>query len=305
MTTTIENPSASSAGVDKRTGDPHLSFGGVLNSEWIKLRTLRSTFWCYVIIVALTVLLGLLIAGTIQAPTTTLSHDAQQSTWMSAATLGIAFSQLVVGVLGALMITGEYGTGMIRSTFAAVPKRLPAMFAKAIVFGVVTFLVSFVALVAAAFATAPLLVSKGVTADFGDPDVWLTLVGGAGYLALIGLIALAIGLLIRSSAGGIAAALGLLLVVPVVFSLVARLAQADWATNVAAFLPSNAGAKLYAYPTDAVAATVTQGPGAGAAAATSTSSTIDLTSWQGLLVLLGWFAVTFVVGLVVLKRRDA
>jgi ABC-2 type transport system permease protein len=300
MTTTLEGISRQASTSARHV---RLTFSGVLNSEWIKLRTLRSTFWCYVIVVALTVLLGLLIAGTIQAPDAELSHDAQQSTWMSAATLGINFSQLVIGVLGALLITGEYGTGMIRSTFAAVPRRLPAMFAKAIVFGVVTFVVALVGLVAAALVTAPLLAGKGVTADFGDPDVWLTLLGGAAYLTFIGLIAFAIGLLIRSSAGGIAAALGLVLVVPVIFNLLVAIAQAQWAANVATFLPSNAGGKLYAYPADVVA-TTTAGSRPGLAAPT-TISDVDLSNWQGLLVLVAWFAVIFVVGLVVLKRRDA
>lgn len=281
---------------------PRLTFIGVLNSEWIKLRSLRSTLWCYVIVVALTVLLGLLAASTISEPATALSHDGQQSTWMSAATLGVTFSQLVVGVLGALVITGEYGTGMIRSTFAAVPKRLPAIFAKAIVFGVVTFVVSFIALLGGALASAPLLAGKGITPDFGDPEVWRVLLGGAGYLTLVGLLSLAIGLLIRNSAGGIAAALGLLLVVPVIFGLLAGLAKADWASNIGAFLPSSAGSKLYAYPSDAVAATVPSGPRGGELAA---SSGIDLTTWQGLLVLIAWFVVTFLVGLVILKRRDA
>jgi ABC-2 type transport system permease protein len=277
-----------------------LTFLGVLNSEWIKLRTLRSTFWCYVIIVALTVLLGLLFASVNQGSATDLPHDVQQSTWMSASTLGINFSQLVVGVLGALVITGEYGTGMIRSTFTAVPRRLPAIFAKAIVFGVVTFLVSLVGLVGAALATAPILAGTGVTADFGDPEVWLTLVGGAGYLALIGLIALAIGLLLRSSAAGIAAALGLVLVVPVIFNLLAGLAKAQWAADVGSFLPSNAGGKLFTYPAEAPTSVDGSGPGP-----VGVASSIDLTNWQALLVLAGWFAVTFVVGLIVLKRRDA
>jgi ABC-2 type transport system permease protein len=286
------------------TTTTRLTFRGVLNSEWIKLRTVRSTLWCYVIIVALTVLLGMLFASVRQGTATDLPYDVQQSTWMSAATLGINFSQLVVGVLGALVITGEYGTGMIRSTFTAVPRRLPAMFAKAIVFGVVTFVVSFIGLLGAALATAPLLAGSGVTADFGDPDVWLTLVGGAGYLALIGLIALAIGLLLRNSAAGIAAALGLVLVVPVIFNLLAGLAQAQWAADIGTFLPNNAGSKLFTYPVADAPSLDGSGPGPGPTAG-GVTSTIDLTNWQALLVLVGWFAVTFAAGLIVLKRRDA
>ncbi|HEY4152494.1 MAG TPA: ABC transporter permease [Pseudolysinimonas sp.] len=285
-----------------------LTFGGVLRSEWIKLRTLRSTLWCYVIIVVLTIGLGLLIAGALPAPAAgapTPSHDIQQSTWVTVTTLGISFAQLVSAVLGALVITGEYGTGMIRSTFAAVPTRLPAIIAKALVFGVTTFVVALVALVATALLTAPLLPGKDITPDFGDGNVWLALVGGAGYIALIGLLALGIGLIIRSSAGGIAASLGLVLVVPTILQVLGRVTQADWPTNIAAFLPSSAGGKLYAYP-GAVAETIAPTrPGAAGAAAATATNTITLDSWQGLLVLVGWVVVAFVIGSVLVKRRDA
>jgi len=281
-----------------------LSFGGVMRSEWIKLRSLRSTLWCYLIIVLLTVGLGLLIAGSLQDPASgakAATHDVQQSTWVTVATLGIAFAQLVSAVLGALVITGEYGTGMIRSTFAAVPKRLPAIVAKALVFGVTSFIVALVGLVITAVVTAPLLPAKGITPDFGDGKVWLALVGGAGYIALIGLLALGIGLIIRSSAGGIAAALGLVLVVPLILQILSRVTRADWPANIAAFLPSNAGGKLYEYQ-GAVAESLAPGrPGAAASAA----NTITLDSWQALLVLLGWVVAAMVVGAILVKRRDA
>jgi ABC-2 type transport system permease protein len=281
------------------TTSSRLTFGGVLNSEWIKLRTLRSTFWCYLIAVVLTILLGLLIASVLKSSGTPLSHDQQQSAWVSAATLGIAFAQLVVAVLGALVVTGEYSTGMIRSTFAAVPRRWPAIVAKVIVFGVTTFVVTLVSLVLTALVTAPVLSGQDIHADWGDGTVWLSLIGGAGYLALIGVISLAIGLLLRNSAAGIATSLGLVLVLPIIFNLLVGLAKADWAANISAFLPSNAGAKLYAYPVAAV-------PSIGQSRAPATTvATIDLTNWQALLVLLGWFAVAFVAGLFLLKRRDA
>jgi ABC-2 type transport system permease protein len=283
----------------RRSQGGNLTFGRILNSEWIKLRTLRSTVWCYVIIVALTVLLGLLIAVAQRESATALTHDAQQAAWLQSATLGINFSQLVVGVLGALVITGEYSTGMIRSTFAAVPARIPAILAKALVFGVSTFVISFVGLLGAALVTAPILSGKGITADFGDGAVWLALLGGAAYLALIGLIALGIGLVIRSSAGGIAAALGLVLVVPIIFQVLAGVTSAKWPSDVAAFLPSQAGGKLFAYPSGTVTTTLR-----GQAAA-ATSAGIDLSSWQALLVLAGWVLVVLVVGCVLLKRRDA
>ncbi|MEO6532255.1 MAG: ABC transporter permease [Pseudolysinimonas sp.] len=278
-----------------------LSFGGVLRSEWIKLRSLRSTLWCYLIIVLLTVGLGLLIAGSLPDPASgakAATHDVQQSTWVTVATLGIAFAQLVSAVLGALVITGEYGTGMIRSTFAAVPKRLPAIVAKALVFGVTSFIVALVGLVITALVSAPLLPAKGITPDFGDGKVWLALVGGAGYIALIGLI-------IRSSAGGIAAALGLVLVIPLILQILSRVTRADWPANVAAFLPSNAGGKLYEYQGAVAESLAPSRPGAAASAAASAANTITLDSWQALLVLLGWVVAAMVIGAILVKRRDA
>ena len=285
-----------------------LTFGGVLRSEWIKLRSLRSTLWCYLIIVVLTIGLGLLIAGALPAPTTgtpTPSHDVQQSTWVTVSTLGIGFAQLVSAVLGALVITGEYGTGMIRSTFAAVPKRLPAIVAKALVFAVTTFVVALVGLVITALAAAPLLPAKGITPDFGDGKVWLALVGGAGYVALIGLLAFGIGLIIRGSAGGIAAALGLVLVVPTILQILATVTRAVWPANIAAFLPSSAGGKLYAYQGAAAESLAPGRPGGATSAAAAAADTIVLDSWQALLVVLGWVLVALAIGAILLKRRDA
>ena len=274
--------------IPARTGSG-LTFGGTLRSEWIKLRSLRSTLWCYLLIVLVTIGFGFLLASVFDTGGAPAPVASQQAIWVQVATLGINFSQLIVAVLGALVITGEYGTGMIRSTFAAVPKRIPALIAKVLVFGVTTFVVSFVAVAGTAALTAPLLPAHGVNPDFGDPDVWLAFVGGAGYLALIGGLSLAIGTIIRSSAGGIAAALGLILVLPVILQILAGITQTTWPLNTLAFLPSQAGAQMFAYPTGAPVP----------------PDTVVLDPWQGLLVLFGWFAVTFVVGAVLVKRRDA
>ena len=274
-----------------------LSFAGVVRSEWIKLRSLRSTFWCYLIVVVLTIGLAALVASAIPtdgavgarpgAPAATpASPDA---TWLTVSTIGVTFGQLVVAVLGALVITGEYGTGMIRSTFAAVPRRLPALAAKALVFGVVTFVLTLVALLVGALLAAPILDGRGIHPDLGDSSVWWALVGAAAYLTLLGILAMAIGLIIRASAGAIATALGLVLVVPIIFNLLATLTQADWVQNVSAFLPSAAGGRAYAFQ----------------AVGGVTDGVLKLDGGQGLLVLAAWCVVAAVVGAVMVKRRDA
>jgi ABC-2 type transport system permease protein len=267
-----------------------VSFGGVLRSEWIKLTTLRSTVWCYIIIVVLTIGLGLLLASTFTSDTP-LSPENRQVIWTQAATLSIGFSQLVAAVLGALMITGEYGTGMIRSTLTAVPARIPALVAKALVFGVSTFVVSAVSIIASALLAMPVLTARGFDIDPGDGQVWWSLFGGAGYIALIGVLALAIGALIRNSAGGIAAALGLILVVPTIVQIFAGITKAVWVTNLGTFLPNAAGERMYTYITS-VAPPVA-------------ADTIVLDPWQGFLVVLAWVAVLFALAAVLLKRRDA
>ena len=266
-----------------------LSFGGILRSEWIKLRSLRSTAWCYAIVIAVTIGLGALYSLNTQGQG--LTADDIRGLAVGSSTLGVNFAQLVIAVLGALMITGEYGTGMIRSTLAAVPKRVPALIAKCLVFGVATFVVSAIALAGTAVASWLVLSNNGIHADFFDGRVLLPLLGAAGYLALIGVLSLALGAIIRSSAGGIAVALGLILVAPLILRILASVTRAVWPVNVSAFLPNSAGGLLWAY---------TSGPTAPAP-----SGYIVLTTLQGGLILGAWVVVALVIAAILLKRRDA
>ncbi|CAN5389469.1 ABC transporter permease [soil metagenome] len=288
MTTTITPRVATGSG---------LSFGGILNSEWIKLRTLRSTIWCFGIIILLTIGFGILLAFAIGGQSTSSgTAEARQSLLVQVSTVSIGFSQLVAAVLGALVITGEYGTGMIRSTLTAVPKRIPALAAKVIVFGLLAFIVEFVSLAITAAIGASILAGNDLSTDLGDGKLWLALLGGAGYIALVGLLALSLGTIIRNSAGGIAAALGLVLVLPTVVQIFAAVTQAKWAQNISAFLPSEAGAKMYSYAGSTASAAAVNSP---------TSGVIVLEPWQGFLVLVAWVVVLFAIAATLLKRRDA
>lgn len=271
-----------------------VTFGGVLRSEWIKLRSLRSTFWCAVIIVVLDVALSPLLLAVLPAGQLP-SGRALTSLVISAIATGTGLTSLVAAVLGALTITGEFGTGMIRSTFAAVPKRLPALAAKAIV---LTLLLFVVAVVAVALSTAVVLAQaagRGLHLTL-DAPFWVALVADAGYLALIGLMAVALGAIIRNTAGGIATLVGIVFVIPTIVNTVAALAQITWVQNVGEFLPSTAGSRMYSYPT---------GSGLDAAVRPTTSGAILLEPWQGLLVLLGWIVVLWIVASVLVRRRDA
>jgi ABC-2 type transport system permease protein len=260
--------------------DARLRFTGVLRSEWIKLTTLRSTIWAYAILVLVQIGMGVVFVlasdgfgGGAGGPG---ASEAANQTAVLPATLGIMLGQLVISVLGVLVISGEYGTGQIRSSLTAVPKRLPVLWAKALVFGVTSFVVGLVAVFAAYAVTWPMLDARGVTSDITDPSLWGSLVGGAGYLALIGLLAYFLGAVPRHTAGGIAAALGLLLVVPTVLSFI----QAEWVTVIGQWLPGVVGQSLF-------------------------FGSEIFEPWQAVLVMLGWIAVVAIPAAILLKRRDA
>lgn len=298
MTTTTQTQLRPTPGASPLDGI-RLSFGGLLRSEWIKLRSLRSTMWCLGIVIVLAVGLAGLAAGLIHLdnPSGTavgqaLSAEQAESYLVSASTIGIAFTQLAVAVLGVLVISGEYATGMIRSTYTADPRRLGAFFAKFLVLAVVVFVVGVISIGASALLANSIFHARGVDADLASSTVLLPMLGGAAYLTLIAMLAFALGAIIRSSAGGIATALGVLLVLPVIGNLAYSLTQAKWIANAATFLPSSAGDRLYAYvPEHAVQATTTGG-------------LITLNAWQGGLVAVAWVAVALVVGAILTKRRD-
>ena len=278
--------------------DARLTFGGILRSEWIKLFSLRSTVWCYVIMVVLTIGLSLLLSGLSGVGADDglggqLSDESVQASWLQTAAVGTNFAQLVIAVLGALVITGEYGTGMIRSTFAAVPGRIAALVGKIVVFGVVTFVVSFASLVVSALLAVPLLAANGFDVDVADPAVWLGLVGAAAFVTLIGLMSLGIGTIIRNTAGAIAAALGLLLVLPTILQIFGAVTQINWLFDAAAFLPSSAGSALTGYPTEPIDYPA------------GVFVPLTLQPLEALLVLAVWVVVPLILGAVLLKRRDS
>jgi ABC-2 type transport system permease protein len=269
----------------------HLSFARITRSEWIKLRTLRSTWWCAALIIVLTVGLGLLIALGLSSHEQITGATAQRVVEVQAATLGITFSQLVAAVLGVLVISGEFGTGMIRSTFAAVPRRTPALLAKMLVLVLALFVIGAIAVALAAVTSAPLL-AKGAPLQLGNGGVLMALLGGAVYFALVGLFSFGVGAIIRNTAGGVATAIGVFFVLPIVGTIVAGILQQNWVLNVEAVLPSSAGGNLYSYHGSDVAAPTQSG-------------VLDLNAWQGLLVMLIWVVVANVLAVILVKRRDA
>ncbi|KQO80152.1 MULTISPECIES: ABC transporter permease subunit [unclassified Frigoribacterium] len=278
-----------------RTTGSGVTFGGVLRSEWIKLRSLRSTVWCFAIIAVLIIGFGALfssVASGFEGMQSTPEQD--QSLAASVTTIGVAFAQLVAAVLGALIITGEFGTGMIRSTFTAVPRRTPALVAKLILVALGTFVVSAVSLGITSLLAVPLLRGVDIELDLGDGRYWLSMLGAAASVAFMAMISFGLGMIIRNSTGAIAAAIGLVFVVPILFSIAMGLVAGTWVYSVYEFIPPTAASRLYEYVVDG--ASMLTGPAIDGA--------IRLEAWQALLVLVGWVVVLFGAGLALVKRRD-
>ena len=255
-----------------------LTGGGLLRSEWIKLRSLRSTVWSYALVVLVAVGMAALMAANF--PVDGAPPEAHGAIAVQVATFGLFFGQLVVAVLGVLVISGEYSTGVIRSTLTADPRRLGALWAKTAVLFATTFVVGAVASIVSFLVAAPILSGRGVSASLLEPAVILPLLGGGLYLALVAVLGLGIGTILRSGAGGIAAALGLVLLLPVVLQMI----PVEWAQNLVPYTFSQAGSALFAAPL----------PGDDA---------VDL--WRNLAITVGWAVAGIGGGAVLLKRRDA
>ncbi|MDI3387957.1 ABC transporter permease [Streptomyces sp. B-S-A8] len=254
----------------------------VLRSEWAKFWSLRSTWIALGLALLFMVAFGVIAAMQAKNQLTTygqLRGHFAGDTGVGLALFGINFGQLVLGVLGVLVAAGEYSTGLIRSTLAAVPRRLPVLWAKAAVVGPVALVVGAIGAFAAFGIGARIISGTPVALSLSSAGVVRSLLGGGLYLALVAVIGLALGALLRSAAGGIAVLVATLLLVP---GLVALL-PSSWENDVSPYLPSNAGGSMYAI---------------------SPAST-DLSPTAGLAVLAGWTVLVLAGGAWRLKRSDA
>jgi ABC-2 type transport system permease protein len=192
-------------------------------------------------------------------------------------------AQLAIGVLGVLVITGEYSTGMIRATFTAVPKRLPVLWAKAAVYGSLILVLSVPAMLIGFFSAQSILsghtlFGRDISLSISDPGVARVVVGGALYLTLAGLFGLGLGAILRNTAAGIGAFAAILFVIPPVLSLL----PASWDDAVSPYLPSNAGQAIMQFG----------------------NSSHTLGPWTGLGLFAAYTAGTIAAAAVLLGRRD-
>ena len=214
MTDLSTMPAAAPA---RRLPAGHYRLIGAARMEWIKLRSLRSTRWTALIMAAAMIGLGIVVLRWYPSHWQHLPA-AQKASFDPANSgfAGLAIAQLAVGIIGVLVMTSEYSSGMIRATLAAVPDRRLLLTAKAAVLGLAALaageLLSFVTFLAG----QAVLTSPAPHATLGQPGVLRAVLLAGAYLCLIGLIGLGIGAIIRHSAGAIAALVGLILVLPLV-----------------------------------------------------------------------------------------
>ncbi len=253
---------------------------GVLNSELTKLRSLRSTVFS--LLAAAVVIVGLAVL----VPVVTVTHwppeDLQDLASFDPTTTslsGVLLAQLAIGVLGVLLVTGEYSTGSIRSTFAAVPTRLPVLWAKTVVFAAVTLVVTIPSVLIAFFIGQSILTGQHIQTSFTQAGVARAVFGAALYLTVVGVLGIGLGSLLRSTAAGISALFGLLFVLPIIVHFL----PASVSSAVDKYLPSSAGQAI---------TTVRVNPAA-------------LSPWAGFVVFCLYAAVALGAAAVMLRRRDA
>lgn len=277
MTATV----APEAGASRRTSNSGLRVtqARVIRSEWTKLWTLRSTLWSLVVAVVLTIGLGALICF---ARGNHFSQESLQDRLLfdptSTSLVGLFLSQLAVGVLAVLAMSGEYATGMVRSTFAAVPHRLPVLWAKALVFSAVIFVLLTLASLGAFLSGQAVFAQYGLGTSLGAHNVLRAVIGGGLYLTVIGLLGLGLGALLRRTAVAIAVLFGLLLVLPIIVNFL----PSNFKDAIEKYLPSSAGQAMLQ---------VVHNPS-------------SLAPWTGFAVMLAYAVVILAAAAVVLVRRD-
>jgi ABC-type transport system involved in multi-copper enzyme maturation permease subunit len=257
----------------------------VIRSEWIKMRTLRSTWLTiggiFFALIAFGLISALTASGQVEVTAGEGGPPAFRGTDpVSTVLSGANFAVLIVAVLGAIVGAREYSTGMIRTTLAAVPKRLPVLWGKLVTFVGVLAPVALVGVLVSFFAGMAIFDAGGAaTVSWSDDGVARAVIGTAVYLVGLGVIGVALGILLRSTAGGIGTVIGAVLFVP---TLASALLPDSW-DGVLKYLPSNAGQAFTSLnPGDTLL-----DPGAGMA------------------VFAGWVVLAIAGAALALKRRDA
>ena len=255
-----------------------VTFAGALRSEFTKIRSVRSTYWTLLAMFVVTVGFGALAStGAAHGPHGPFFDPTRQSL------AGLYIGQLIIGVLGVLVISSEYSTGMITTTLTTNPHRGVMIAAKGVVFALVALATSLVTSFAAFFLGQALMSSDHISTTIGSPNVLRAVIGGALFLTACGVLAFGLGLLIRHSAGAIGAMAGLLFVVTILVNFLPQ----SWQDHVDKWVPALAGGQLWMTGPRPPGATPMFGP------------------WTSFAILCGYAAVAVAAGVILFRKRDA
>ncbi|HEY7225439.1 MAG TPA: ABC transporter permease [Micromonosporaceae bacterium] len=256
-------------------------FGGALRSEWTKLVSLRSTVATLLSTMAVTIGLSALVAWGASNRLHHVGRIPESFDAVQASMFGLIFGQLVIAVIGAMTITGEYSTGMIRTSLAAAPRRLVTLAAKLTVFAGAALLTGLVCAFASFFIGQHFYASLHISVGLGEPNVLRAVVGGALFLTVAGLLSFGLGTILRHTAGAITAAVGILFISFILFQFL----PSDWAEHAQRWIPFFAGSSIWSTQPDPEAHV--WGP------------------WAEFAVFSGYALVALAVGAIMFRRRDA
>ena len=269
------------ATVTPRPLDQHLRVLSAFRSEWIKMRTVRSTMWSLVAMAVIT--LGVAVLGTVTVNWNAMSPVSRFTFDPTSRSLtGLLFSELVIAVLGVLVMSAEYGTGTIRSTLAAIPNRPLVLATKSVVFAAVALVMGEVLSFGGFLIGQALLRSPAPHATLGQPGVLRAVVGGGLLIAALGLFALCLATIIRHTAGAITAFVGVFFVLPILVEAL----PTSIGHPIAEYLPLNISSTM-----TSVGHTLGQSPA--------------LSPWVGFAVVCAYAIAALTIGGVLMVRRDA
>src|SRR6516164_6712648 len=254
-------------------------FADALRSEFTKIRSTRSTYWTLLALVVVSVGIGAIACYGTASHASQVYRPSVDAAQLSLS--GLYVGQLVIAVLGALTITSEYSTGMIRTTLSVQPRRGVVFAAKAVVFAVVSLVIGLITSFGSFFIGQAILSSHHLSVTLGDPNVLRAVIGGALFLTACGMLAYGLGAILRHTAAAISAAIGLLFVLTVLVQFLPH----TWQNNVDKWMPALAGSQIWA--TKPIG-----GPP-------------SFSAWPGFAVLAGYAAVAIIAGLVCFRTRDA
>lgn len=251
----------------------------LVHGEWIKLRSVRSTRTTLVTAFVVTIVFGVVFSMSANGDTTQTGPMTGVSDPLAVSLGSITLTQLIVGVVGVLIVAGEYSTGLLRTLFGAVGGRVGVLRAKAAVVGLTTFAMMAVAITIAVIAGQAVYSGSAETVTLADDGVWRVLLGATTYLAGIAMIGVALGFILRSTSGAIGVLVAAVFILPGLLGLLPE----SFSDSVVKYLPSKLGESMRALnPGDDL---VAAGP--------------------AFLIFLAWVVGLLCVAAVLVRRRDA